>query len=356
MRCRGCGYRLWTLKPGPCPECGRPFIPSEHAFVPGRVRFQCPQCLQSYAGTDDRGLPRPREFACATCQQQVRVDEMICVPAEGVDPDSCNADEHPWVRRAEIGWWKALWTTVTGGMTRPTQMAAMLAPITPEEAVELGAAELPPPDSRAASRFVLALVLLVALANFLPFIAFSLPMMGYLGNIGALTTGVLLPPLLAALLAFIGLRLSVLLTHGILRLGGPLPFKLRGTAVAVLYGYAPVALMVVPCLGAYCLWIPAAVWTCMSACLHLVRIQRVSAVRAAVAVVLANLMLVAIPVLLFAGFVVMVPTLAPSGLRAAPRPSASTSNPNAQPLPGAESPEEEQPADDQLGTEPEPDA
>ncbi len=362
MRCKGCGYRLWTLKPGECPECGRRFIPSEHAFVPGRVRFQCPHCLQSYAGTDEHGLPRPREFACATCQYPVRVDEMICVPAEGADPDSCNADEHPWVRRAEVGWWKSLWRTVTGGMTRPRLLAAMLAPITPQEAHELGAAEPPPPDARAASRFAQSILMLVALANFVPFLAFAVPMSVSFGNPLALTSSLLLPPLAIALFAFIALRLSALITHGVLRLGGPLPFKLRGTTAAVLYGYAPAAIMVVPCLGPYCLGFPAMVWVCVSSIGQLSRIQRVSTWRAAVAVVLGNVLLLGVPFAFAFGSVLVLPAMAARGTFPAPVLAppvvapAPASDPNAQPLPGAESPEEEQPADDQLGAQPEPDA
>ena len=43
MRCKQCEYPLWDLNPGPCPECGTVFDPTEFRFKTGEIRF----CLTS---------------------------------------------------------------------------------------------------------------------------------------------------------------------------------------------------------------------------------------------------------------------------------------------------------------------
>ena len=47
-----------TSKPN-CPECGRPFRPSDHEFVPNAVRFCCPECDQDYYGTGHHARAPP---------------------------------------------------------------------------------------------------------------------------------------------------------------------------------------------------------------------------------------------------------------------------------------------------------
>ena len=84
MRCQGCDYPLWNLTARQCPECGRPFRPSEFRFVANSVRFCCPHCGQDYYGTGPVGHLVPVEFDCVRCHRRVHMDQMVLLPTEGV--------------------------------------------------------------------------------------------------------------------------------------------------------------------------------------------------------------------------------------------------------------------------------
>jgi hypothetical protein len=94
VRCRGCEYPLWGLKPGPCPECGLAFKPSDYRFFPGSVKFICPGCSQDYYGTSKDGHLEPSSFACVRCARALTMDEMVVEPVQ-TDPNSPTAAASP---------------------------------------------------------------------------------------------------------------------------------------------------------------------------------------------------------------------------------------------------------------------
>ncbi|MEO1279561.1 MAG: hypothetical protein AAFV77_11455 [Planctomycetota bacterium] len=97
MKCPGCDYELWNLKAGPCPECGRPFKPSEFDFLPNAVKFCCPRCTQPYYGTSENGQLVPDEFDCVSCGLHVKVDDMLLLPADALGSRAPTRAMNPWL-------------------------------------------------------------------------------------------------------------------------------------------------------------------------------------------------------------------------------------------------------------------
>ncbi len=97
MRCRGCEHPLWGLKPGPCPECGMAFKPSDYRFFPGSVKFVCPGCAQHYYGTSQDGHLEPRSFVCVGCSNALTMDEMVVeqLAPHPADPSTPGSPQTP---------------------------------------------------------------------------------------------------------------------------------------------------------------------------------------------------------------------------------------------------------------------
>ncbi|UYV11648.1 MAG: hypothetical protein NCW75_10100 [Phycisphaera sp.] len=97
MKCPGCEYELWNLKAGPCPECGRPFKPSEFDFLANAVKFCCPHCSQAYYGTGEKGELEPSEFDCVSCGGHVTIDDMLLLPADALGKREPTRSTNPWL-------------------------------------------------------------------------------------------------------------------------------------------------------------------------------------------------------------------------------------------------------------------
>lgn len=97
MKCPGCEYDLWNLKAGPCPECGRPFKPSEFDFLANAVKFCCPHCSQTYYGTGAKGELVPGEFDCVSCGQHLTTDDMLLLPADALGKRDPTSAPNPWL-------------------------------------------------------------------------------------------------------------------------------------------------------------------------------------------------------------------------------------------------------------------
>ncbi|MFO0828860.1 MAG: hypothetical protein U0572_12025 [Phycisphaerales bacterium] len=119
MHCRTCDYALWTIRPGPCPECGTPFRPSDFRFRAGNVAFRCPHCAQDYYGTSSSGHLEPSAFTCVKCGRQVAMDEMTIEPAAGISEADTGLRSLAWFDRAKLGVWRSWIRTVIRTLGSP---------------------------------------------------------------------------------------------------------------------------------------------------------------------------------------------------------------------------------------------
>ena len=345
MRCRHCSYELWNLVPGVCPECGNQWRFEAYRFRPGRVQFLCPKCEQNYAGTDEQGLPTPREFSCTRCNESVALASMRAIPAPGSDGNDAMDDDFPWVERRRIGrgraFRKTLWRAITAprtlGSTLPTQPAVG--------------------DALLFAGWTAFLVSLVTIGPLSIFVAVGMSgtrgvSVGFAGL--SAVAGVLLALPLALLLTAVVWAFAA---HGILRLTGSLLRPSVSTLSVTLYALSAFVLSAVPCLGIYLSWIPMIVMA-NTMVFALATVHRVSLWRAAIAVLSPLLLAAAVAAAIVWATIAAV--MSATTQVSPPAPLVAPAGPptsDAQALPGvaAESPEEQEPADDELPGEGEPD-
>ncbi len=99
MFCKTCQYPLWNLKERTCPECGTGFAPSHFRFTPNSIQFLCPHCSQQYYGTSQTGHLLPPKFECVKCAHHIEMDQMVLIPAAGIDERRTQARINPWTDR-----------------------------------------------------------------------------------------------------------------------------------------------------------------------------------------------------------------------------------------------------------------
>lgn len=286
MRCQGCDYPLWNLTARVCPECGRPFTPSQFEFVPNSVRFCCPHCNQDYYGTGPRGHLIPAEFDCVRCHQHITMDQMVLLPTEGVHEEQTRTDSMPWLERRQIGRIKAWYQTILRVLFEPTRLARSI-----------------PADSSAAQAWWFAILTNALFASLaaVPFMAiFLFAAVATTGTRGPGPAAVLFLPMamFAGLMAFaIALPVWAAAAHALLRCTGPTQSGLSVTLRSLCYASGANIIGAVPCLGVYLSFI-GWVWVAISATFMLRSSQRVSGLRAAIAVF-------ALPVILTVGFIAL---------------------------------------------------
>ena len=279
MRCKACDYPLWGIQPGPCPECGTPFKPSDYEFHPNAVKFRCPDCGQTYYGTSEVGHLVPSEFDCVNCGRHLLMDEMVAEPADGVNELRTTKELHPWLDRKRIGFWASRFKTLFYALIFPKRLIKL----TPTEsswfsAIKYGTMWL-------SICYALSLGFLV--------VAFSL---GFLSSTGSTMVFGLIAGLVGGILGVILACLVYLLiwglsAHAILKISGGTQHTLRRTMQAIGYAAPGHILAAIPCLGAYA--IPVAwIWATVSAAIMLAVGQRVHWVRAAVAATIFPLALI----------------------------------------------------------------
>jgi hypothetical protein len=97
--CKTCQYPLWNLKERTCPECGSGYAPSQFRFAPNSIQFLCPHCSQQYYGTSQTGHLLPPKFECVKCAHHIEMDQMVLIPAAGIDERRTQARVNPWTDR-----------------------------------------------------------------------------------------------------------------------------------------------------------------------------------------------------------------------------------------------------------------
>lgn len=268
MRCKTCDYPLWNLKSRSCPECGTAFRPSEFEFAPNTVRFCCPACQQEYYGTGPKGHLVPTQFRCVSCGQAVAMDDCVLLPAAGVDESGTKGDTNPWVDHAGAGRFRGWLLAVVRGLFQPGRLilaTPLVAPMGWVFAMLTQAAFL---AVGWGLLLLFVLVLVVVSSRGAP-----APALGVSGGFG-----IIIVMMTAGYLLLIGAWAPV--THGLLRLTGPVPYPLRRTVQAVCYSSGANAVIIVPLLGIYLVPV-GLVWWAVSATLMVRRAQNVSGVRAA---------------------------------------------------------------------------
>ncbi len=272
MRCRGCDYELWNMKPGTCPECGRPWTFDDFRFFPRMAQFLCPHCEHAYAGTDERGLPVPRAFICAGCQNPIDLAQMRALPVPGSDGNLAMGDEHAWSERARLGRWRAFWRMVGQSMFSPSRTGSSL----PHE-----------PRFWSAVLFSIlcaSLGIVICAFPFVILIGFGSGQLSsgwqyaleLVASFGAFALGV-------ALAGQLGFLLWGAVTHAILCLTGEVRRPLRHTLCATLYCSGAFAISAVPCCGIY-VCVISVVWMAVSMISAIAVLQKSSIARTALAV------------------------------------------------------------------------
>lgn len=289
MRCPDCDYPLWNIKARECPECGRPFRPSEFDFIPDAVRFCCPACDTAYYGTGERGQLVPDAFECVRCARPIDMDRMVLRPAEGVHEEQTKVEAIPWLEREQRGVVRSWLKTVWYGMVAPHKIGSGLrGPLRPVRALWF---------------LAFTMTVLVAVGAALPLLGISLIMVlsGDPSGTGPAIAGVIIALTIGIAFAIFTLLWS-LTTHGMLRLTGGAPHTLGRTVEATCFCCGPLAILAIPCLGPYCGSYIGSVWWIVAACIAVATGQQVHGGRATLAVLTFPTLLVAAIVVAYGGF------------------------------------------------------
>ncbi|MCK4660646.1 MAG: YIP1 family protein [Phycisphaerae bacterium] len=278
MRCKICDYRLWNLRSRQCPECGTPFRPSEFEFVVNSVQFCCPHCNRAYYGTGPQGHLIPTEFDCTSCSAHIHMDEMVLLPAEGLEEEQTEVEQMPWLNRSKRGVVRGWFSTVGMALVGPGRLM-----------------RLTPLHSSTASAwwFTFFTHMLLMLVGVTPFVVLSVGI-GLFGGLGA-TPGFMemgIGASMGGVFLLGAVAVAGLITHGLLMMTGKTAGGLGRTYHAICYSSGANVVMLIPCLGWYLGW----VWWVVSAVLMVRQGQKVGGARAALAVL-------TFPLLSIAGFI-----------------------------------------------------
>lgn len=236
MFCKVCNYALWNLKERTCPECGTGFAPSQFRFTPNSIRFLCPHCAQQYFGTSRTGHLVPDSFSCVSCHRHIRMDEMILVPAEGVDERHTRARGNPWTdahgRPSIRAWFR-------------TTLMSLFSPVS-----LIAATDEQTPRKRTLAYAVLTAALASALSIIMPFMV----LMPILAPLGVNARGVealaiyALGVIASGLLMYALVPLYACIAHAIIWFGEPKK-SFRTTMHAVAMSSGPNVFWAVPVFG-----------------------------------------------------------------------------------------------------------
>ena len=275
MRCRECDYPLWNLKNRQCPECGSQYAPDLYDFRPNSVRFCCPHCDQAYYGTDARGHLEPSVFDCVTCGRHLSMNDMVLLPAEGLQEMHTRVASNRWLERHRTGRFKSWCSTIGQSLISPGQLMKG----TPVES-----------SMKQAWWFFTVTMVAILVVSFIPAACFMVGFPFLLSSSGSAPAGGPGPGLLAGMMAGMTAVIFVivvpamllfvvvwgLVAHGLLTLGGSGHETIRRTFQALCYSSGAYVTSVIPCLGGYV----APVWWLVSAVLMVKVGHKVSGARA----------------------------------------------------------------------------
>ncbi len=271
MHCKDCEYPLWNLKTRSCPECGKPFAPSEHDFVANSVRYCCTYCAQEYYGTDAKGHLEPPAFTCVRCGNAISMDEMILRPAEGVEEKQTRANSMSWLDRERGSVVKPWLRTVGRSMVGPGRLMRAVPPGSP-----IGAAWW---------YAVVTIMLILFVGALLPLGGLGLVILLLGKNDGAELMRLGAWITFGGVIGFLGaIVLWGLVTHVLLRMTGEVTHPIGRTYQALCYTIGANVTSAVPCVGIYPFAGVGLAWWIVAAVLAVMAGQQVSGRRASLAV------------------------------------------------------------------------
>jgi hypothetical protein len=193
------------------------------------------------------------------------MDDMLLLPAEGVEEEATAPVRFPWIERPRRGAIRAWFQTVWMAMLRPARLMGSVPPSF---------------TSGSAFRFALLTNLLACLATvgLFSFVPFAMALAGRRSMGGVLIALLMVLVVVAVATVAVAACMVIwgLVVHGLLRLTGPTRGGRAETARAIYLSSGANAVSAVPCLGVYVGWI----WWLVSAVLMVRTAQRVSAARA----------------------------------------------------------------------------
>jgi predicted RNA-binding Zn-ribbon protein involved in translation (DUF1610 family) len=296
MHCLHCGYALWQLTSSQCPECGTAFSLRQYRFKHHAVAFECPSCHERYPTRGLFGWPfQDDDEPCAQCGELMDAAHMPVVPLTD-DLDAAIAFEAiPWTRRQEKGLLKAWWETTLMVWSRPQDLGRVM----PVENVFAHAywyaalTMLAASAVRAVWGTALTLGMAALRANQMGTRFFDGQLFLELGQHALGVLFAFITPLIV-----VGLLGGV--AHLILHWSGGTRARFNVTAATVLYAHAPLILLAVP----FCdiAWY---IWMLVAAILIIQHAQRVSGLRATLAVLALPVILIVVALIVVAIVVVM---------------------------------------------------
>lgn len=307
MFCKVCNYALWNLKERTCPECGTGFAPSQFRFKPNAIRFLCPHCSQQYFGTSRIGHLVPDAFSCVSCHQPITMDQMVLVPAAGIDERHTRARVNPWtdrVGRPKLRDWLktvALSLFVPGSLMLSTDLST--------------------PRARTLSFAVLTAAIASATSIIMPFMV-TAPVLVPLGvNANGIEALAIygLGVLITGLAMYVAVPLYAIIAHLIL-LGGKPQHGLRVTMHAAALSSGPNVLWGIPAMG-FLTGPFGMIWWGISMSIMLRAVHRVRPLRAYIAGLGPPM---AVVTLAFAGFIALIIWSFTMGVNAAGQMSAAS--------------------------------
>ncbi|MCB9850449.1 MAG: hypothetical protein H6817_07055 [Phycisphaerales bacterium] len=206
----------------------------------------------------------PNAFACVRCHQQIQMDEMVLLPAEGIEEEATVAEELHWLARNRHGFVRSWFSTVGMALVKPARVM-----------------QLAPVDTSTGDAWWFALVTSAfALALFL--LPFLLIPMAVTGGLSVLPFGFGAACGCAGIgvVTFLVLCFWIVTAHGMLLITGKVSHSMERTVQAICFSSGANALMAIPCVGMFI----GPVWWIISAMLMLSEGQRVGGFRASIAV------------------------------------------------------------------------
>lgn len=279
MRCKTCDYQLWNLRSRQCPECGTAFRVSDYDFVPNSVQFCCQHCGQPYYGTSERGHLVPPAFTCVSCNNPVQMDDMVLLPAEGIESDQTEPFHMPWLERANNGFWRSWWSTVKMAVRSPTKLMRGL-----------------PPDSPTGAAWWFALATWLIIAGVGVAIVLGIALVASLfpggAGMGREPIRAILSMSIGAVLALVPMAIWAAVTHFLLLITGGTRYSFSRTCEAICYSAGTGVLVLIPVCGTYFYWI----WWLVAAAIMLKERQRVHGLRATLAALTLPVLLISCPI------------------------------------------------------------